>query len=91
MEITGNCSVETPNGKELQVTCKIGEGEYQKHFLGLSDNVTYTVEQLENTDANPYKYKIIFRPEAIIPIEIEGGDWFGNFDRNEKSKCSKNV
>lgn len=71
LEIIGNCSIE-PDIDELQleVTCKIGERKYQKHFLGLSDNVTYTVEQLDYSDVDPYRYTIIFKPESIMPITI---------------------
>lgn len=69
MEMIGNCSVElTDGGLMLEVTCKIGEDEYQKHFLGLSDNVTYTVEQLEYSDVSKYHYEIVFKPSVIIPI-----------------------
>jgi hypothetical protein len=71
LEIQGNCSIEVDTvDNQLEVTCKIGEGKYQKHFLGLSDNVTYSVEQLEYSEVNPYRYKIIFKPEMILPIEI---------------------
>ena len=31
---------------ELEVTCKLGDVQYKKHFLGLSANVTYLAEQL---------------------------------------------
>lgn len=40
---------------------------YKKHFLGLSDNVTYFVEQLEAKDVSTYHYKVIFKPQTIIP------------------------
>ena len=69
-EIIGNCSIEADTVYEqLEVVCKVGEDKYQKHFLGLSDNVSYIVEQLEWVEANAYAYKIIFKPEMIIPIE----------------------
>ena len=72
LEIVGNCSIEVDElDNQLEVVCKTGEDQYQKHFLGLSDNVTYTVEQLEWVEANAYRYKIIFKPEMIIPIEID--------------------
>ena len=44
LSIEGLCSVEDQS-KQLEVTCKVGEREYKKHFLGLSDNVTYFAEQ----------------------------------------------
>lgn len=72
LEIQGNCSINVDEAEnQLEVTCKIGHDQYQKHFLGLSDNVTYTVEQLETSDVNPYRYLIVFKPESIVPIEID--------------------
>jgi hypothetical protein len=57
---------------ELSVTCKTGSSEYKKHYLGLSDNVTYFAEQLEPAKANAYHYRVIFRPTTIIPdVEID--------------------
>ncbi len=70
--ITGNCSVETDNtDNQLEVICKVGEDQYQKHFLYLSNETTYTIEQLDYTEASKYDYEIIFKPENIIPIEIK--------------------
>jgi len=72
LEMVGNISINIDAAdRQLEVTAKIGPNQYQKHFLGLSDNVTYTVEQIGTADVNPYKYKIIFKPESIVPIEFE--------------------
>jgi hypothetical protein len=55
----------------LSVTCKTGDSSYKKHFLGLSDNVTYFAEQIESVSANPYFYRVIFKPTSLIPdIEV---------------------
>ena len=70
LTIEGRCSIETANSAaagSLEVTCKLGPDEYKKHFLGLSDNVSYFVEQLEAIDSDEYHYKVIFKPESIIP------------------------
>lgn len=66
--IEGLCSLGNydPAG-ELSVTCKTGPDAYKKHFLGLSDNVTYFAEQIDGADADPYHYRVIFRPTTIIP------------------------
>lgn len=66
LSVEGLCSI-TDDGSQLEVTCKVGEGQYKKHFLGLSDNVTYFVEQTDAKYENAFHYKVIFRPEAIIP------------------------
>jgi hypothetical protein len=56
----------------LTVTCKTGPNAYKKHFLGLSDNVTYIVEQLEAKDVSVYHYRVIFKPSTIVPdIDIK--------------------
>lgn len=64
--IEGKCS-QTNSGSQLEVTCKVGDGEYKKHFLGLSDNVTYVSEQVESNDVDPYRYEVVFKPEAVLP------------------------
>lgn len=68
LTIEGKCSLGNQDtSKQLTVTCKTGDNEYKKHFLGLSDNVTYFVEQLEGADVSVYHYKVVFKPTAIIP------------------------
>ncbi len=75
LSIEGRCSVETSNsalGGSIEVTCKTPDGEFKKHFLGLSDNVTYFVEQLDSTDVSTQQYRVIFKPSAIIPdVDLE--------------------
>lgn len=66
LEIIGLCSIED-QGNQLEVTCKTGRDAFKKHFLGLSDNVTYFVEQLEARDVNVYHYRVTFKPQGIIP------------------------
>lgn len=66
--IEGLCSIkaDTLDG-QLELICKTGPESYKKHYLGLSDNVTYFVEQLEDASVDKYHYKVIFKPKAIIP------------------------
>jgi len=66
LTIEGRCSIE-PTKFQLEVTCKTGPKKYKKHFLGISDNVTYFAEQLESSNVDVYQYKVIFKPKAIIP------------------------
>ena len=66
MTIEGRCSI-TDEGNQLEVTCKVGDDKFKKQFLGLSDNVSYFVEQTEAVDVNVYRYRVIFRPETIVP------------------------
>ena len=73
LTIEGKCSIED-QGEQLEVTCKTGPDAYKKHFLGLSDNVTYFVEQLEPAGVSAYHYKVIFKPQTIIPdVDLSAG------------------
>ncbi len=64
--IEGLCS-QTQEAKKLAVTCKIGQSQFKKHFLGLSDNVTYFSEQIEPAAASVYFYRVTFKPSVILP------------------------
>lgn len=46
-------------------------GTYVKHFIGLSDNVSYVVEDLNlgENEVNKYKYTLNFNPKMWIPVE----------------------
>jgi hypothetical protein len=50
----------------LEVTCKV-DGGFQKHFLGFSDNSTYTVQQVNKSDVSTDRYQFIIKPSALIP------------------------
>lgn len=69
LSIEGYCSI-NDDGNQLEVTCKEGD-EYKKHFLGLSDNVSYFAEQVDGANVSADHYKITFKPETVIPnIEV---------------------
>lgn len=66
--IEGRCSLgNNDKAGQLTVTCKTAPGKYKKHFLGLSDNVSYFVEQTEASDTDPFHYRVRFRPESVVP------------------------
>lgn len=70
LTIEGRCSIESGDtgvADALEVTCKLGPEDFRKHFLGLSDNVSYFVEQTQPADVGVYHYRVIFKPEIIIP------------------------
>lgn len=66
LTIEGLCSQE-PHERRLAVICKTGPSEFKKHWLGLSDNVTYFSEQMEPAKASVYHYRVTFKPSVIIP------------------------
>lgn len=73
LSIQGLCSLGNHDkSRELSVTCKTGPSTFKKHFLGLSDNVTFFVEQVDSASTDAYQYRVVFKPLAIIPdIEIK--------------------
>jgi hypothetical protein len=71
LTIEGLLSV-VPEIDRLSVIVKTGPSEYKKHYLGVSDNVTWFCEQIDSVKADPYRYRVIFRPKTIIPdIELQ--------------------
>lgn len=70
--IEGTCSIHD-DGNQLEVVCKVGPDEYKKHFLGLSDNVSYFVEQGAAVEASANHYRVTFRPQEIVPdVDFRG-------------------
>ncbi len=72
--IEGYCSlIKDRTDNQLEVTCKTGPSSYKKHFLGLSDNVTYFAEQVSSEKVSAHYYRVTFKPQTIIPdIDIRG-------------------
>lgn len=68
LEVTGLCQIgNNDSSGKLSVTCKTGPKEYKKHYLGLSDNVTFFAEQLEAKNVSKYRYRVVFKPSTIVP------------------------
>lgn len=68
LSIEGFCSLGNHDkAREVTITCKTAPRVYKKHFLGLSDNVTYFIEQVEPYPAGSNHYVVNFKPSAILP------------------------
>ncbi|HCH9337314.1 TPA: hypothetical protein PNO69_004510 [Salmonella enterica] len=68
LTIEGKCSLKADGAdNQLEVTCKTGDNSYKKHFLGLSDNISYFSEQIDGANVSVYHYKVTFKPEVIVP------------------------
>lgn len=67
-QMTGKMAIEadTSDG-QLEIIVEDENGEYKKHFIGLSDNVTYVVEDVMTGDVSKYKYTLNFNPEMWLP------------------------
>lgn len=68
LEVDGYSSiyVDKEDG-QLELIVKTEDGKFIKHFLGLSDNVTYFAEQLNPENVSSNRYKVVFKPSEIVP------------------------
>lgn len=68
-EVEGRCSIEKNEDLDgtLTLICKQSPNAYFKHFIGISDNVTFVSTQLAPLDESEYRTKILFKPENIVP------------------------
>ena len=74
-QMTGKMSIEADTAdNQLEVIVETENGTYKKHFIGLSDNVTYVVEDITNGHVDKYNYTINFNPKMWWPYEIETVD-----------------
>lgn len=53
---------------QLEIVVELADGKYKKHFIGLSDNVTYTVEDITGSEVSKYHYEINFNPKMWLPF-----------------------
>lgn len=73
-QMTGKMSITADiDDEQLEIIVENDDGNYTKHFVGLSDNVTYTIEDLNlgSNDVEKYKYTLNFNPEMWFPVEVE--------------------
>lgn len=71
-QMTGKMSIMADTSdNQLEVVVEDENGEYKKHFIGLSDNVTYVVEDITAGEVSKYKYTLNFNPNMWIPVEAD--------------------
>jgi hypothetical protein len=58
LSIEGLCSLDAESSSKVAITCKTGPADFKKHFLGLSDNVTYFIEQVDGTKVSVNHYRV---------------------------------
>lgn len=74
-QMTGKMSIYVDHVEnQLEITVEDSDGSYQKHFIGLSDNVTYVVEQKNYKNVDKYQYSLNYNPKMWIPVELENID-----------------
>lgn len=74
-QMTGKMSIIADTlDKQLEIIVEDENGKYQKHFIGLSDNVSYVVEQKNYKDVSKYQYTLNYNPKMWIPIDLKNID-----------------
>ena len=71
-QMTGKMSITADTSdNQLEIIVEDENGEYKKHFIGLSNNVTYVVVDITSEDVSNYKYTLNFNPDMWIPFNAE--------------------
>lgn len=74
-EIEGRMNIEADTmDNQLELIVEVEDGKYKKHFVGLSDNVTYTVEDISGSEVSKYHYEINYNPNMWIPFTLDYKD-----------------
>lgn len=72
-QMTGKMSI-TADTEDNQLEIIVeDDGRYVKHFIGLSDNTTYVIEDLNlgENDVSNYRYTLNFNPKMWIPADVK--------------------
>lgn len=72
LEVIGKCSFDlSSNSEAFSMICKDQNGDFKRHTLVRSDNVTAFVEQLDGAKVSTSFYRVTFKPSVIVPaIEL---------------------
>lgn len=68
-QMTGNFSIEKEMDGDLAVIGENPGGTYYKHFVCLSRDITYIVQDLGTTPVNKHRFEINFNPKMIVPVQ----------------------
>jgi outer membrane lipoprotein-sorting protein len=68
-QMTGNFSIQKTGDGDVDVIGENPDGTFYKHFVYLSQDVTYVVQDLDSTTVNKHKFEINFNPKMIIPVQ----------------------
>jgi hypothetical protein len=75
-QMTGKMSINADvQDNQLEITVE-DNNIYTKHFIGLSDNVTYVVEDLGigANDVDKYHYTLNYNPKMWLPVGLDNID-----------------
>lgn len=75
LQMTGKMSLEdVENGLAVLVEVDRAKGIYQKHWVYLNQDTTYTVEDLNGVSVSKYAYELEFMPQQLVPVRITANE-----------------
>lgn len=75
LQMTGKMSLEdVANGLAVLVEIDRAKGIYQKHWVYLNRDTTYTVEDLNGVSVSKYAYELEFMPQQLVPVRITANE-----------------
>lgn len=74
-KVEGLLSVDTSDEKKLTIIAETSKGKYKKHFVNLTGNNMYVVEDIsKGKDVSKYKYEVEYMPESIVPVTVTNNE-----------------
>ena len=69
LEAQGLCSLGNfDGGGRMSITCKTETGDYVKHFVGMSTDVTFVAQQLLPAEVSTSRYYLTIKVSALVPM-----------------------
>lgn len=70
-KVEGLLSVDTSDKKKITIIAETSKGKYKKHFVNLTGNNMYVVEDIsKGKDVSKYQYEVEYMPEGIVPVKV---------------------
>lgn len=74
-QMSGRMSINADTkDKQLEIVVENAKNKYQKHIIGLSDNVSYVAEDVDVPNVSNYKYEINYNPKMWVPAKLKNVD-----------------
>ena len=88
LEMEGTFSLSNNSDNELVVTCEVGEGKYQKHYIYLNSYTLYVVEDISGADVDPYHNELNIITEMVGGVKVttkkSGREHHGNPEDDDR-------
>lgn len=70
-KVEGLLSVDTSDKKKITIIAETSKGKYKKHFVNLTGNNMYVVEDIsKGKNVSKYQYEVEYMPEGIVPVKV---------------------